>query len=40
MFERIRKWYILGLWTAAMVLSAVDRNVLTPQQADAILRED
>lgn len=32
MFEKIKKWYKQGLWTADMVKNAVDKGVLTPEQ--------
>ena len=37
MFEKISKWYKLGLWTEAMVMNAVDKNVITEDQANTIL---
>lgn len=32
MFEKIKKWYKQGLWTADMVKNAVAKGVLTPEQ--------
>lgn len=37
MFEKIKKWYSLGLWSEAMVRNAVTKNVLTDKQAQQIL---
>ena len=39
MFEKIRKWYILGLWTEKMVTDAHKRGVLTAQQTQEIIEE-
>lgn len=36
MFEKIKKWYEMGLWNAAQVQQAVDKNIITQQQADEI----
>ncbi|MEG1985207.1 MAG: XkdX family protein [Oscillospiraceae bacterium] len=38
MFEKIKKWYDMGLWTAAMVQNAVVKGKLTQAQADEIVR--
>lgn len=37
MFEKIKRWYHLGLWTAEMVNAAVDKGVLTTDEAAEIL---
>lgn len=37
MFERIAKWYRQGLWTAAMVQSAVKKGVIPQAKADEII---
>lgn len=37
MFERIKRWYDFGLWSARMVQNAVTKGVLTQEQADEIL---
>ena len=37
MFERIKKWYNLGLWTEEMVRNAVDKGVITEEQYNEIL---
>lgn len=40
MFEKIRRWYILGLWTEAMVENAVAKAVLTGKEAESILETE
>ena len=40
MFEKIKKWYDQGLWSAEMVLAAVRKGMLNQEQADTILWED
>lgn len=40
MFEKIRKWYSQGLWTADMVKAAVAKGILTEDEAEEILQED
>lgn len=37
MKEKIMKWYKLGLWTAEMVQNAVDKGVLTADEAQEVL---
>ena len=37
MFEKIEKWYLQNLWSAAMVLSAAEKGVLTQEQAEKIV---
>lgn len=37
MYEKIKKWYEQGLWTAEMVHQAADKGVITQAQADEIL---
>lgn len=37
MFEKIKKWYNQGLWTAEMVQNAVNKSVLTQDEADEIV---
>ena len=39
MFEKIKKWYIQGLWTVAMVQNAVVKGVLTDTEVKAILED-
>jgi len=36
MFDKIKKWYAQGLWTAVMVDNAVAKGVLTSDQAQEI----
>lgn len=40
MFEKIKKWYKQGLWTEEMVMNAVDKGILTPEQAAEILGQE
>lgn len=37
MFEKINKWYKQGLWTKEMVQNAVNKGVLTADEAKEIL---
>lgn len=37
MKEKIALWYMQGLWTAEMVQNAVQKNILTQEEADEIL---
>lgn len=39
MFERIKKWFHMGLWTKEMVYSAVDKGLIEKQQADELTGE-
>lgn len=38
MFERIKKWYKQGLWTAEMVRNAATKGMLTEAEANEILK--
>ena len=38
MFEKIKKWYLQGLWTAQMVHKALDKGVITNEQFDEIIK--
>lgn len=40
MFEKIKRFYDLGLWTKDMVKNAVKKNVITPEQYKEITREE
>lgn len=40
MCERIRKWYQQKLWTAQMVAMAAEKGVLSPQEAEAIIKQE
>lgn len=37
MYEKIKKWYVQGLWTEAMVMNAVKKGILTEEEAAKIL---
>lgn len=37
MYEKIKKWYEMGLWTAEMVQNSVIKGILTQAQADEII---
>lgn len=37
MFEKIKRFYKLGLWSEAMVLNAVEKGVITEKQREEIL---
>ncbi len=37
MKEKIKAWYRMGLWTAAMVENAVVKGVLTKAESEEIL---
>ena len=37
MFEKIKRWYNQGLWNEKMVRNAVEKGVLTEEQANEIL---
>ena len=39
MYEKIKKWYKQGLWSAKQVQDAVDKGILTTGQASEILSE-
>lgn len=39
MKDKIARWYNLGLWTEAMVMNAVDKGIITQNQAAEILGE-
>ena len=40
MYERIRRWFSLGLWSAEMVCRALEKGVLTRDQTAEILGEE
>lgn len=40
MFEKIKKWYKQGLWTAEMVWNAVEKAVITEKQYNEIVEEE
>lgn len=37
MKDRIKRWYALGLWSAAMVQNAVAKGVLTAEEAEEMM---
>lgn len=37
MYEKINKWYSMGLWTEEMVRNAVDKGVITEEEYNEIL---
>lgn len=37
MYEKIKKWYKQGLWSAEMVEQAVEKGIITQRQCDDIL---
>lgn len=39
MFERIKKWYKLGIWSKTMVANAVKKGILTEEQYTEITGE-
>ena len=39
MFEKIKKWHSMGLWTEEMVKAAVNKGVLTADEAVEILEK-
>ena len=40
MKEKILKWYSMGLWTEKMVQDAVNKNILTSDEANEILNKE
>jgi hypothetical protein len=40
MFEKIQKWYKLGLWKEKQVTDAVTRGALTEAEAQEILSKE
>lgn len=38
MYEKIKLWYKQDLWTDEMVLQAVEKGVITQEQADEIMK--
>lgn len=40
MYEKIKRWYKQGLWTAAMVQNAVKKGALTADEAAEIMSAD
>lgn len=40
MFEKIKKWYTLGLWTEEMIMNAVNKGVITEEEYKNIILVD
>lgn len=40
MFEKIKKWYTQGLWTAEMVKQATRKGVITEDEETGILGKE
>lgn len=40
MYEKIKKWYIQGLWTEEMVKKAAGKGVITQEQVAEILGQE
>lgn len=40
MFEKIKKFYNMGLWTKEQVRSAVDKGAITPEEYKEITGEE
>lgn len=38
MYEKIKRWYILGLWTKTQVDIALEKGVITQEQYDEIVQ--
>ena len=39
MFEKIKKWFNMGLWSETMVRNAVVKGVITQDEASLILNK-
>lgn len=39
MYEKIKKWFYMGLWSAEQVRKAAEKGVITEEQAAEILKE-
>lgn len=40
MYEKIKKWYKQGLWSAEQVQKAAEKGVITEEQATEILGQE
>ena len=40
MKDKIAKWYKMGLWDEAKVLNAVEKGILTEEEAKEILNKE
>ena len=39
MYEKIKKWYRMGLWTAIQVQNALNKEIITQEQYDDIISQ-
>lgn len=39
MYEKIKKWYLQGLWKEEQVRQAVEKGLLSAEQCEAILAQ-
>ena len=39
MYENIKKWYNMGLWSKEKVHDAVNKNIITEEQYNKIINE-
>ena len=37
MFEKIKRWYLMRLWTEAQVQNALNKEIITQEQYDNII---
>ena len=40
MFEKIKKWFYMGLWSADQVQNAAEKGVITKEQATELLGQE
>lgn len=40
MYEKIKRWYYQGLWSAEMVKQAAEKGIITDEQCAEILAEE
>ena len=40
MFEKIKKWFYMGLWSADQVQKAAEKGVITKEQATELLGQE
>lgn len=40
MYEKIDKWYKMGLWDETKVWNAVEKGILTEEEANEILKKE
>ena len=39
MYEKIKRWYYLGLWSRQMVQTAAEKSIITESEALNIIKE-